>query len=295
MLRMIQSMSAANSKAYFDDSLTKAEYYTDKQELTGTFHGKLAERLGLGPDVTKEAFYALCDNIDPNTGRAITPKTKEERTASYDINFHVPKSVSIVDFLSSDTMIMDAFKESVHKTMLEIEADSRVRVRRNKQDYDKQSGELVWSTFVHKTSRPVPGEDPDPHLHAHCVVFNMTHDADENRRKACQFREIKRGMPYYQALYHKHFSDALMGLGYQVRRTRSAFEIENVPQAAIDLFSKRTDEIGRVAKKKGITSPKELAELGAKTRSRKNKDLSMSQLKARWPDRLHSFSEMGSF
>lgn len=275
-------MSAANSKSYFDDALTKAEYYMDDQELRGILHGKLAARLGLSTDVTKDAFYALCDNLRPDSGGSITPKTKEERTVSYDINFHAPKSVSIVEFLSNDSRILNAFNECVQKTMTEIETDARVRVRKGKADFDKRSGELVWSTFVHKTSRPTPNQNPDPHLHAHCVTFNMSYDVEEQTFKAGQFREIKRGMPYYQALFHKHLSDRLMDMGYQVRRTRTAFEIEGVPQKVIDHFSKRTDEIGRVAKENNIVNPKELDALGAKTRKGKKKDLKMSELKASW-------------
>lgn len=286
MIRMIQSMSAENSKAYFSDSLLQAEYYMDEQELPGSFHGKLAVRLSLGSAVNKEDFYALCENRNPIAGGNITPKTKEERTVSYDINFHVPKSVSIVEFLSGDNRITEAFEESVHKTMQEIEADSRVRVRKGGQDYDRPSGELAWATFVHKTSRPVDGSTPDPHLHAHCIAFNMSYDEIENTYKACQFREIQRGMPYYQALYHKHFSDALMKLGYGIRRTPTAFELEGIPEKAIDLFSKRKESIEELAQEKGIINPKELAALGAKTRARKNKELTLSQLKANWKQQI---------
>jgi Cdc6-like AAA superfamily ATPase len=74
----------------------------------------------------------------------------------------------------------------------------------------------------------------------------------------------------------------LEALGYQVRRTDKSFELVGVPQPVIDLFSKRTNEIGQVAKEKGITDAKELSKLGARTRAKKQKGMSMADLKTEW-------------
>ncbi|RYD88513.1 MAG: conjugal transfer protein, partial [Sphingobacteriales bacterium] len=66
-----------------------------------------------------------------------------------------------------------------------------------------------------------------------------------------------------------------------------------VPQRVIDLFSKRTDEIGRVAKEKGITSTQELSELGARTRSKKQKGHTMADLKADWRRQIEALGPGG--
>lgn len=287
MIRMIQSKSSAHAKAYFKDELSKSDYYVDNQELPGQINGRLAERIGIQGQVTKDLFYALCDNIHPVTGDSLTPRTHEERTVGYDINFHCPKSVSILHALVKDDHILTAFQKSVRETMKDMEKDAKTRVRIDKRDYDRPTEELLWVEFTHQTARPVDGSLPDPHLHAHCFVFNATWDAEENRIKAGQFRDIKRDMPYYQARFHKRLSDELIHLGYQVRQTKSSFEVKGVPKQVIDLFSKRTDEIGRMAKEKGITSAKELDELGARTRSKKQKGHSMEDLKAEWRRQIH--------
>jgi conjugative relaxase-like TrwC/TraI family protein len=204
MIRMIQASNAEHAKAYFKQALSKADYYINDQELNGQIRGKFAERLGINGVATKEAFYALCDNIDPATGRHLTPRMKEDRTTGYDINFHCPKSVSILHALASDDHLMKAFEDSVQSTMRDIEADAKTRVRKEGQYDDRHTGELVWADFVHQTARPVDGHLPDPHLHAHCFVFNATWDDTERRNKAVQFRDIKRDMPYYQARFHKY-------------------------------------------------------------------------------------------
>jgi conjugative relaxase-like TrwC/TraI family protein len=291
MIRMVQSISADQAKAYFNDALSKSDYFINDQELAGKLQGRLSDRLGLDSKVSKEVFFALSENLHPRTGKPLTPRTYEGRRVGYDINFHCPKSVSIVHALSKDNHILDAFEASVTETMKAIEADSKTRVRRNGADEDRKTGELVWAEFTHQTARPVDGLAPDPHLHAHCFCFNMTFDSEEQKIKAGQFGDIKKDMPYYQALFHKTFSDKLIVAGFQIKRTGKSFELEGVPQKAIDLFSKRTNEIGQFAKKHGITSEKELAELGARTRSKKQKGFTMSELKKLWRDQITALGE----
>lgn len=282
MIRMIQSQSAGHAKAYFSDALMKSDYYVSDQELQGFWQGRLAARLGLFDKDMKDTFFALCENVNPQTGESLTPRTKDVRKVGYDINFHCPKSVSILHALAGDDHILKAFQESVTETMQCIEADGKTRVRLDGQQSERGTSELAWANFTHQTARPVEGQMPDPHLHSHCFVFNATWDDAENRIKAGEFRDIKRDMPFYQARFHKTLSDKLTGLGYDIRKTDMSFEIEGVPQKVLDLFSKRTDEIGRIAKEKGVTDAKELAELGARSRAKKQKGHSMDELKAEW-------------
>ncbi|WP_220472661.1 MobF family relaxase [Spirosoma foliorum] len=279
---MIQSTSAGQAQAYFNDSLHQSDYYLNDQEQPGCFYGRVAARFDITGVATKNTFHALCENINPITGQALTPRKKDNRTVGYDINFHCPKSVSILHALTTDNHILNAFQESVQQTMLDIEVDAQTRVRKNGMDEDRSTGELLWADFIHQTARPVDNAVPDPHLHCHSFVFNVTWDGVEQQFKAGQFRSIKQDMPYYQARFHKRLADKLVELGYCIRRTDKAFEVAGVPEHIIDLFSKRTNEIGQIAKELGITDQDELDQLGARTRARKQKGLTMSQLKAEW-------------
>lgn len=294
MIRMIQSQSAGHAKAYFSDALVKSDYFMSDQELAGFWQGKLAQRLDIHGLTSKEAFFALCENRHPDTGASLTPRTRENRTTGYDINFHCPKSVSILHALTGDDgHILQAFQDSVTDTMQLIEADSKTRIRKDGMFADRDTCELAWAHFTHQTARPLEGRSPDPHLHSHCFVFNATWDEQEQQIKAGQFRDIKRDMPYYQAHFHKTLSDRLADLGYNIRKTDKSFEIDGVPQKVIDLFSKRTDEIGRIAKEKGITDAKELSELGARTRAKKQKGKSMDELKKEWRDQIRALGKDG--
>lgn len=291
MIRMIQSSSAGHAKAYFSDALVKSDYFVNDQELQGRFEGKIAERLGVTGMASKESFFALCENKQPLTGQALTPRTKEERTTGYDINFHCPKSVSILHALSKDNHILELFQDSVRATMQDIEADAQTRVRKDGKYADRETGELIWADFTHQTARPVDDSAPDPHLHSHCFVFNVTFDQEEKRFKAGQFRDIKRDMPYYQALFHKRLSDKLIESGYGVRKTATSFEVVGVPKKAIELFSKRTDAIGQYAKEHHITDAKQLSELGARTRAKKQKGLSMEELRDSWRQQIRALED----
>lgn len=290
-------MSAAGAKSYFSTSLAQADYYINDQELQGRFYGRLSERLGLGNEATREAFFAMCENRHPQENTPLTPRTKEERTVGYDINFHCPKSVSLLHALShagsKDSHILDMFQASVQDTMKDIEQDVMTRVRKDGRYEDRRTGELVWAEFTHQTARPVKDHTPDPHLHSHCFVFNATWDDKEQAFKAAQFRDIKRDMPYYQARFHKRMADRLVEAGYRVRRTKSSFEVIGVPHEVIDHFSKRTNEIGQIAEEKGITDAKALDTLGARTRTSKQKGLGMEELRQDWKRQIRELEQSG--
>lgn len=290
---MIQSNDAGHAKSYFSDALSKSDYYASDQELAGFWEGRLAARIGLQGATTKEAFFALCENRNPITGGGLTPLNRENRRTGYDINFHCPKSVSVLHAFAQDDHILNAFRDSVTETMRLIEADAMTRVRKGGVYDDRKTGELLWGHFVHQTARPVEGYLPDPHLHSHCFVFNATWDDTEQRIKAGQFHDIKQTMPTYQAHFHMVLSRRLMDLGYQVRRTAKSFEVVGVPEKVLGLFSKRTDEIGRIAKEKGITDAAELSELGARTRAKKQKGVSMGELVTAWRVQVNALGRDG--
>lgn len=287
MIRMIQSVNSAHAKSYFHDALSRGDYYMeDAQELGGVFHGKTANMLGLNGSIEQDDFYRLCENINPKTGEPLTPRTIENRTVGYDINFHCPKSVSIVNALGKDDRVMQAFKDSVNSTMNLMQDDMKTRVRKMGKMEDRQTSNMMWAEFVHQTARPVDNSPPDPHLHAHCFALNATYDEQEQQFKAGQFRDIKRDMPYYQSVFHKTLAAKLEEIGYEVRATEKTFELAIVPHEAIEIFSKRTDAIGRFADENNITDQSTLDQLGARTRAKKEKGYSMQELRELWRDQL---------
>src|SRR5229473_136984 len=140
MIRITQQDSANSAKKYY----ATADYYSEGQELVGSWGGKGASRLGLEGAVNKASFELLCDNLDPRTGEPLTVRTRTERTVGYDFTFSVPKSVSVLYAMSGDQDIMDAFRAAVDETMREIETEMKTRVRKERQDTDRTTANMVW-------------------------------------------------------------------------------------------------------------------------------------------------------
>jgi conjugative relaxase-like TrwC/TraI family protein len=288
MIRVTQQNSGAAAKKYY----ATADYYSEGQEIIGSWGGKGASRLGLEGTVDKLSFERLCDNLDPRTGKQLTVRTRSERTVGYDFTFSVPKSVSLLYAMSGDQDIMDAFRGAVGETMRDIETEMKTRVRMRGKDEDRITANMVWAEFIHTTSRPVDGI-PDPQLHAHVFAFNTTYDEEERRWKAGQFRELKRDAPYFQAAFRVRLAGRLQALGFGVQRKRDDFEIAGIPADVLKRFSRRTAVIEKVAKEKGITDPDRKGELGAETRERKGSALSWESLRKEWNARLSDKERQG--
>lgn len=285
MLRITANTSPDAAAKYYNEGLSKQDYYSEKGEIIGNWNGKAAEKLGLQNEVTKEEFTKLCYNINPENDKQLTARNSDNRRVGYDFTFSVPKSVSIVHSITQDKEILNAFRESVAETMQEIEKGVQTRVRKNGQDFDRTTGNLVYGEFIHTTSRPVDGV-PDCHLHAHCFTFNATFDEHENAWKAAQFGQIKSDGAYYEAYFNSLLADKLQKVGYDLERNKTNFEIKGISRETIDKFSNRTVEIEELAKEKNMTNPKFLDGLGAKTRENKRTGLSTEQLHEVWKNRL---------
>ena len=285
MLRVVAHKSAAAARQYYAEGLKREDYYSEGQEVVGQWHGRAAERLGLSGDVTPDAFVALVENRNPVTGERLTPRTKADRRVGYDLNFHAPKSLSILHALTGDNDILKAFRSAVSETMSELEERAGARIRKGGGSTNRVTGNLAWAEFVHFTARPVGGI-PDPHLHVHCFAFNATFDETENRWKAAQFGDIKKDAPYAEAAFHARLSEKLASLGYGIRRTNQGWEIAGISRDVIDKFSRRTAQIERFAEEKGIKDAKSKDGLGAATREGKRHGMTYTDLLAAWGTRL---------
>ena len=152
------------------------------------------------------------------------------------------------------------------------------------------TGNFAAALFTHDTSRTL-----DPHLHTHCIVFNATFDAIENRWKALQNHELLRARKFAENAYYHELTRELRGFGYRIRnRVRGDFEVEGVSEQLCERFSKRHTQIDEALAKLLAEKP-ELAganfqalraQLATAERSRKQKDLSRAELLTLWEAQL---------
>lgn len=281
MLRVVAHTSAAAAHQYYAEGLKREDYYSEGQEIIGKWHGKAARMLGLSGDVLPDQFAALVENRNPATGGKLTPRTNAERRVGYDLNFHAPKSLSVLYAITQDKAVLGAFRKAVAETMSELEELAETRVRKRGAQGSRITGNLAWAEFVHFTARPVGGI-PDPHLHVHAFTFNATFDALEDRWKAAEFGGIKREAHYAEAAFHARLAAALEKQGYGIRRTKNGWEIDGIPQSVIAKFSRRTAQIDRRAEELGIKNARQKDTLGAATREGKRHGMSFAELLAAW-------------
>ena len=286
MLTIHEITGPTDAKNYYG----AADYYSQGQETVGHWGGYLAASLGLVGKMTKDDFDRMVDNLHPATGERLTQRTTGNRRVGYDFTVSLNKSASILRAFAEAELgeALDAARDdAIAGMMAGIEADMQTRVRVGGQDADRRTGNLAYAAFHHSTSRPVPGHVPDMNDHTHLVVFNATFDPVEGRVKAGQFGNLKRDGEYYSAVFDSLYTKGLERLGFAIdRQGGKKWEIAGVPQAVIGKFSKRTDEIETEAERQGIVDARQKAELGAKTRSRKQKELTPAELRKAWDAQL---------
>jgi len=260
-----------------------------------------AQWLDLSGKVRAEDFLRLCENQHPVTGETLTQRLNTTRTEGgestanrrifYDFTFSPPKSVSIAGLLGEDKRIFEAHARAVRSALEEFEVFAATRVRAGGAQSDRLTGNFVTALFTHDTSRTL-----DPHLHTHCIVFNATFDAVENRWKALQNYELLRARKFAENAYYHQLSRELRTFGYRVRnRARGDFEIEGVSEELCERFSKRHTQIDEALAKLLADKPEltggnfqDLREQLATTeRSRKQKTLSRDELRRLWEAQLN--------
>jgi conjugative relaxase-like TrwC/TraI family protein len=300
-----------NAKEYFEEHLCVGDYYSEGEHISGQWIGKGAERLGLRGRVGQDEFLRLCENLHPQTGQRLTQRQKTtrwmlgekgdeleaaNRRVFYDFTISPPKDVSILALLGGDHRITEAHDRAIANAVTELEQFAATRVRRVGSSTDRQTGNIVGAVFQHDTSRAL-----DPHLHSHCILFNATHDATENRWKALQNYEMLRAQKFVENVYYHELARELGKFGYEIQnQARGDFVVRGVSNELRGKFSKRHLEIDErtralLARKpeKAASNVAEIREhIAHNERSRKILDIGVEKLKGLWRGQLAEGEEL---
>src|SRR5438094_9337829 len=91
----------------------------------------------------------------------------------YGLVFGVLKSLSIYLAITGDQMVENIARLAVDETMRAMESEMQCKVRKGGLHEDRRTGELLYSKFFHRDSRPINGLS-DPHWHVHCFLVSGT-------------------------------------------------------------------------------------------------------------------------
>ncbi len=287
MLTAKAQYSLNNAEKYFKEHLSAGDYYAEGKHVPGDWFGVGAKELGLRGNVCMDDFVKLCRNINPETDARLTQRHKpQNRRVFYDFTLSPPKSVSVVALVGGDRRIEESHHRAARIAVAELERFAAARVRKNGASSYRTTGNVVGALFHHDTSRAL-----DPHLHSHCIVFNATRDRVEDRWKALETYEMLSACKFVENVYYHELAKDLRRYGYELENNRRGdFEVKGIPQALIQKFSKRHNEIDRETQalleaepEKRNGNVKDIREnIAHNKRARKIKDIGRNRLNALW-------------
>ena len=237
--------SASGAAHYFE---TSDDYY-GKEGHRGDWIGQGVFDLGLtgAVAVDRDAFQNLLDGQLPNGKRIRISQTKRGKDRKgIDFTFSAPKSVSIQALVKGDARLVAAHDVAVKKSLELLQEFAATRKKHAGLSFRERTGKLVVAAFRHELSRA-----QDPQLHTHAIVMNLTRRADGEWR-ALSNEEMLKNVKVVGAFYRATLAAELRDLGFDLRETRrGGWELAHIPDAAIQHFSRRSQEIERLLAARG--------------------------------------------
>jgi conjugative relaxase-like TrwC/TraI family protein len=166
-----------------------------------------------------------------------------EHVCGWDMTLSAPKSVSVMALVAGDRRLLDAQRHAVDTTIAYVERNAAAtRIRQGDEVEHVATGKLVVANFPHITARETE-HLPDPQLHDHDVVLNVTQDATGQSR-SIDSRPLYRIVREADGVYHQALAFEIVQLGYTVSfNADGTFEIDGVPLEVRQYFSSRSAQI----------------------------------------------------
>lgn len=188
------------------------------------------------------------------------PKHVEHR-AAIDAMFAPPKSFSVQalvggtlngESIPGDGRLVESHNHAVRVALDSMQRYTQARLR-DSAPYTSEN----WcaALFLHDTSRPVGDHAPNPQLHTHAVVFNMTRAADKIRSMDPAW--LYRIQTYGNAVYMAEVACDARKYGYLLERGKNfSMEIQGYSKEYLKAMSLRGEDIEEEMKVRGVTGEK---------------------------------------
>ena len=287
------ALTAAKAETYYEEKYSHDDYYSEQQQVVGQWFGRGAEELGLSGEIATEDFRAVLRGLRPASGEVLVHKANgyDDRRAGWDATFNAPKSVSIQGLVGDDRRLIEAHRKAVSHALVELEQYALSR-RRGGSEW-VVTGNVVAARFDHIAARPASGvEDgygPDPHLHTHVVIANMTRRPDGEWRGLDPI-EIYRAQAFATAVYRSELARQVQQLGYEIRigGWDGRWELAGYTREQVMAFSRRRQDIERTLAREGLAGAEAAQNIAHRTRlSKDHRD--EESLKAEWRSRAQEY------
>jgi len=254
---LMDSVAAGDGAAERSNGL--ARYYASSGTPPGVFLGAgLAELdsgrgVEVGSQVSEEHLETMLAGMaDPITGEAVGGTPKAPRggvpVAGFDLTFSPSKSVSVAWALADEgtkAVIYECHRRAVAFVIGWAETEVFHSRSGTNGIVEEDISGVVAAAFTHWTSRA-----DDPQLHDHVVVWNRARSVSDGRWRTLDSRSIFKATTTLSELHQGVLSDLLtdaLAVGWEARgrrhSTTARYEIEGVPEALMEQFSKRAGQI----------------------------------------------------
>jgi len=278
-------MLASASAAYF--YYRQSDAGLNLEDLRQEVGGEAAKLLGLATVPDFEQFKRLLMGLDPRTGEQLTAKLQRKRLAGWDVTASIPKGVTIA-IEGGDECVREALWEAGRETMADLEKHIPTRMRGGR-DGDKLTGNMIWYGFEHPETRPARCDNmPDCDRHIHFVIANLTWSG--HQWQAIHMMPVWELRKWFDRRFDLRLASKLTQLGYEIETKYRggkyySWDIKGLAGVAAK-FSRRTQEVEKLAEALEVRDPRAKDKLGATSRLHKRNDLTLGDLREYWSSRL---------
>lgn len=238
----------SHSQIYRARAALATHYYADQSDdyysrdgSAVTWHGDGARRLGAVGVIDPARFKAM---LQGDFGHGITASQsvrKDARArAALDLTFGAPKSITLQALIGGDERLIQANDDAVAAALAYVEKHLAMgRRKEGGKSRVQHTGNLIIAKFRHETARPTEGAAPDPHLHVHALLMNLTQRAD-GQWVALSNEQIFQLLRVADSIYQAALERNVRALGYAVRHEKNHIELAHISRRQIEFFSKRS-------------------------------------------------------
>lgn len=257
------------------------EAFADKEAKASTDAGQ-----HLGDDDRDDLDGAIGPERDSAADPAPekTPATDDKKRPGWDFTFSAPKTVSVAILAGGDKALDRAHNKANADAMGYLERHFSVtRVRENGTVVHRVTGNLVYGSVVHGTSRA-----GDPDRHTHNVVANKTFDKETGKWRALETQQAYKYQQLLGMIYQGRMAKEGLEAGHNFKRghTVGTFELAAWSKEEMRDFSQRREQIEKAieadrAKTGADPSPARVEKLVLRGRPEKEY-VQRSELVSRW-------------
>ena len=264
---MVATIARAASADYYMHSQASFrppdEYYTGGEEPDGIWWNPSAlfesgeHSLNDLSVVDSADFYKLYNGFHPRTGEKLTQNSgSAKRCPAYDLTFNADKTISALWAMADPELraeIEMAHNDAVQVALEDIVSKycSNTRIADKDRNIHIVSADLMAALFQHGASR-----SGDPHLHTHCVIFNVARTHRDGKWRALHGQPLYSWQKAAGAVYRAEVAWLLrerLGIDMEAHGKKNAYtRVAGMPEDLVKDWSKRDVEITDTAARMGV-------------------------------------------